>query len=80
MHDFRLFAIHDATGYHKARKTLSQQYNFGTRETNFLVWNVNRRSDRAFTLRHPSTKTGRCTTAPWMYSSIRPGYVALTFP
>lgn len=64
--DFRLFAvrdddkddkllipaIHDETGYAEIRRTLSEQYNLGSREPNIQVWSVNLRGDRSLTLRH----------------------------
>ncbi len=66
MRDFRLFAIrdnqsepelevsaiHDDSGYHALRESLSRQYDIGSREPDIQVWNVNMRGDRALTLRH----------------------------
>lgn len=45
-------AIHDETGYAEIRRTLSEQYNLGSREPNIQVWSVNLRGDRSLTLRH----------------------------
>jgi stage V sporulation protein R len=50
--ELHVAAIHDDQGYRDVRKTLSQQYDLGTREPNIQVWNVNRRGDRTLTLRH----------------------------
>ena len=67
MRDLRLFAIHrrregepnsksarstttPATG--ACAKSLSRQYDLGSREPNIQVWNVNLRGDRSLTLRH----------------------------
>jgi spore cortex formation protein SpoVR/YcgB (stage V sporulation) len=66
MRDFRLFAIrdhqsepelevsaiHDDSGYHALRESLSRQYDISSREPDIQVWNVNMRGDRALTLRH----------------------------
>ncbi len=45
-------AIHDDSGYRRIREQLAGQYNLGNREPNVQVWNVDRRGDRALTLRH----------------------------
>ncbi len=50
--ELQISAIHDEAGYRELRQSLSQQYDLGTREPNIQVWNVNRRGDRALTLRH----------------------------
>ncbi|RTD87774.1 SpoVR family protein [Variovorax atrisoli] len=66
MRDFRLFAIrdfqseselevsaiHDDSGYHALRESLSRQYDMGSREPDIQVWNVAMRGDRSLTLRH----------------------------
>ena len=66
MRDFRLFsvldddtkdklkigAIHDDQGFRNLRRAFADQYNLGSREPNLQVWNVDRRGDRALTLRY----------------------------
>jgi stage V sporulation protein R len=66
MRDFRLFsirdyqseselevsAIHDDSGYHALRESLSRQYDISSREPDIQVWNVATRGDRSLTLRH----------------------------
>lgn len=50
--DLLISAIHDEGGYHKIRQGLSDQYNLGNLEPNMQIFSVNRRGDRALTLRH----------------------------
>lgn len=50
--DLVISAIHNEDGYIKVRQALSEQYNLGNLEPNIQVYNVNRRGDRALTLRH----------------------------
>jgi spore cortex formation protein SpoVR/YcgB (stage V sporulation) len=50
--DLEISAIHDERGYRRVRQALADQYNLGSREPNIQVYNVNRRGDRALTLRH----------------------------
>jgi stage V sporulation protein R len=50
--ELEISAIHDDAGYRHVREALSRQYDLSTREPNIQVWNVNRRGDRALTLRH----------------------------
>ncbi|MEK6750319.1 MAG: SpoVR family protein [Pseudomonadota bacterium] len=45
-------AIHDEEGYRHVRQVLADQYNLGSNEPNIQVYNVNRRGDRALTIRH----------------------------
>ena len=45
-------SIHDESGYQYIRQSLSDQYNLGSIEPNIQVYNVNRRGNRALTLRH----------------------------
>jgi stage V sporulation protein R len=45
-------AIHEEVGYRALRRSLSEQYNLGTREPNIQVFKVDRRGDRSMTLRH----------------------------
>ena len=45
-------SIHDDDGYHKIRQILADQHNIGNLEPNIQVYNVNRRTDRALTLRY----------------------------
>jgi spore cortex formation protein SpoVR/YcgB (stage V sporulation) len=66
MREFRLFTvvdddtnpklrvgpIHDDQGYTTLRQKLADQYNLGSREPNIQVWNMDRRGDRALTLRY----------------------------
>jgi spore cortex formation protein SpoVR/YcgB (stage V sporulation) len=66
MREFRLFSvvdddsapklrvgpIHDDQGYQALRRKLADQYNLGSREPNIQVWNMDRRGDRALTLRY----------------------------
>ena len=48
----RVGPIHDDQGYQALRQSLSDQYNLGSREPNIQVWNMDRRGDRALTLRY----------------------------
>jgi spore cortex formation protein SpoVR/YcgB (stage V sporulation) len=48
----RVGPIHDEQGYQTLRQSLSDQYNLGSREPNIQVWNMDRRGDRALTLRY----------------------------
>ncbi len=48
----RVGPIHDDQGYQSLRQSLSDQYNLGSREPNIQVWNMDRRGDRALTLRY----------------------------
>lgn len=48
----RIASIHNEDGYQAIRKTLSDQYNLGSREPDIQVWNVDMRGDRTLTLRH----------------------------
>jgi spore cortex formation protein SpoVR/YcgB (stage V sporulation) len=50
--DLEISAIHDERGYRRVRQALADQYNLGSREPNIQVYSVNRRGDRALTLRH----------------------------
>jgi stage V sporulation protein R len=45
-------AIHDESGYRHIRRTLSDQYNLGSREPNLQVYKVDRRGDRSLTLKY----------------------------
>lgn len=45
-------AIHDEKGYRHIRRTLSDQYNLGSREPNLQVYKVDRRGDRSLTLKY----------------------------
>lgn len=45
-------AIHDDNGYRRIRRTLSDQYNLGSREPNLQVYKVDRRGDRSITLKY----------------------------
>jgi len=51
-HKLKVEAIHNEQGYQTLRRTLSDQYNLGTREPNIQVWNVDIQGDRSLTLRH----------------------------
>jgi spore cortex formation protein SpoVR/YcgB (stage V sporulation) len=66
-------AIHDEAGYRVLREAMSRQYDLGSREPNIQVWSVNLRGDRSLTLRHTSTTTARCMTAPRRCSSTSRG-------
>ncbi len=50
--DYEISAIHDDDGYRHVRRTLSNNYDLGSREPNIQVWNVNLRGDRSLLLRH----------------------------
>jgi len=50
--DYEISAIHDEDGYRHVRRTLSNNYDLGSREPNIQVWNVNLRGDRSLLLRH----------------------------
>jgi spore cortex formation protein SpoVR/YcgB (stage V sporulation) len=45
-------AIHEERGYQRLREALAAQYNLANLEPNIQIYNVNRRGDRALTLRH----------------------------
>ena len=49
---YEVSAIHDDRGYKHIRHTLAEQYNLGSREPNIQVYKVDRRGDRALTLRY----------------------------
>ena len=49
-------SIHDDEGYHHIRQILADQHNIGNLEPNIQVYNVNRRSNRALTLRYYQNK------------------------
>jgi spore cortex formation protein SpoVR/YcgB (stage V sporulation) len=44
--------IHDQPGYARLRQALADQFNLGSQEPDIQVWNVDRRGDRALTLRY----------------------------
>lgn len=44
--------IHNEQGYEKIRQAISEQYNLSSTEPNVQVYHVNRRGDRALTLRY----------------------------
>jgi len=50
--NLRVSAIHDESGYRHIRRTLSDQYNLGSREPNLQVYKVDRRGDRSLTLKY----------------------------
>jgi spore cortex formation protein SpoVR/YcgB (stage V sporulation) len=50
--DFVISAIHNKMGYQKIRQLLAQQYDLSYVDPNIQVYNVNRRGDRALTLRY----------------------------
>lgn len=50
--DIEVAAIHDDSGYHLVRESLSSQYNLGNREPNIQVFDVDVRGDRSLTLHH----------------------------
>jgi stage V sporulation protein R len=50
--ELEISAIHDEAGYRRLRESLAHQYDLGAREPDIQVWSVNRRGDRALTLRH----------------------------
>jgi stage V sporulation protein R len=50
--ELEVSAIHDDSGYHALRESLSRQYDIGSREPDIQVWNVATRGDRSLTLRH----------------------------
>ena len=50
--DLLVPAIHDENGYRSIRELLAAQYNLGNREPNIQIWSIDRRGDRALTLRH----------------------------
>jgi len=52
MRELEITAIHDDQGYQYIRQALSDQYNLSRREPNIQVFNVDRRGDRALTLRY----------------------------
>lgn len=53
--DFMISAIHNKIGYQKIRQLLAQQYDLSYIDPNIQVYNVNRRGDRALTLRYIQT-------------------------
>ncbi|MCH9675913.1 MAG: SpoVR family protein [Gammaproteobacteria bacterium] len=50
--ELEIAAIHDDAGYHTVRKRLAEQYELAKRQPNVQVYSVDRRGDRALTLRH----------------------------
>jgi stage V sporulation protein R len=50
--DMEVSAIHDEIGYRRVRHVLADQYNLGNREPNIQIYRVDRRGDRALTVRH----------------------------
>ena len=59
---YEISAIHDEAGYRRLRATLAAQYDLGNREPDIQVWRVDRRGNRALTLRHQ--QRGRRPLAP----------------
>lgn len=49
---FEVNAIHNDEGYQKIRQSLSEQYNLSIQEPNIQIYRVNRRGDRALTIRY----------------------------
>lgn len=54
--DLLISAIHNEEGYQHIRETLAKQYDLANIEPNIQVYNVNRRGDRALTLRYVQDK------------------------
>jgi spore cortex formation protein SpoVR/YcgB (stage V sporulation) len=50
--ELEVASIHNDEGYRAVRRALSEQYNLSNNEPDIQVYNVNRRGDRALTLRH----------------------------
>ena len=50
--DLVVSAIHDEAGYRHVRQVVASQYDLVNQQPDIQVWDVDRRGDRALTLRH----------------------------